>query len=54
MHRVSIANLERGERGQNPPLDTVVKLAQALGISVEALSSSMPPTKAPKDKKKKP
>ena len=53
MHRVSIANLERGERGKSPPLETVVKLAQALGISVEALSTPKPTTKAAKDKKKK-
>ena len=29
---MSIANLERGERGKSPPLETVVRLARALGI----------------------
>jgi transcriptional regulator with XRE-family HTH domain len=48
---VAISNIERGQRGKNPPLETVVKLAQALGITVEALSTTMPPNTAAKKKK---
>ena len=50
-HPVAISNIERGQRGKNPPLETVVKLAQALGITVEALSTTMPPNTAAKKKK---
>ena len=42
MHPVSVANIERGNRGKSPSLDTVVKLAAALGISVEELTTSLP------------
>ena len=42
LHRVAIANIERGSRGKSPPLETVVKLASALGVSVESLSASLP------------
>jgi transcriptional regulator with XRE-family HTH domain len=55
LHRVAIANIERGSRGKSPPLETVVKLAEALGVSIVALTTSMPsdddqrrkPTKPP-------
>jgi transcriptional regulator with XRE-family HTH domain len=42
LHRVAIANIERGSRGKSPPLETVVKLAAALGVSIVALTTSLP------------
>lgn len=47
MHPVSVANIERGNRGKSPSLDTVVKLAAALGISVEDLTTRLPEATAP-------
>lgn len=42
LHRVAIANIERGSRGKSPPLETVVKLAAALDVSIVELTTSMP------------
>jgi transcriptional regulator with XRE-family HTH domain len=50
MHPVSVANIERGNRGKSPSLETVVKLAAALGISVEDLTTSLPRATTPEEK----
>jgi transcriptional regulator with XRE-family HTH domain len=42
MLQEAISNLERGHRGKAPALDTVQRLATALGLSIEKLTTTMP------------
>lgn len=41
MHPTSVTRLERGGRGHNPQLDTVLQLAEALGVKPTAIFSAL-------------